>query len=35
MCLPYSTLTPTHIYDYAAVLSEFHLQWQEQGPSAP
>jgi hypothetical protein len=29
---PYSTLTPTPIYDYAATLLEFHLQWQDQGP---
>jgi hypothetical protein len=29
---PYSTLTPTRIYDYAAALLEFHLQWQDQGP---
>jgi len=28
----YSTLTPTRIYDYAAALLEFHLQWQDQGP---
>jgi hypothetical protein len=32
MPLSYSTLTPTRIYDYAAVLLEFHLQWQDQGP---
>ena len=29
---PYSTLTPTRIYDYAAALLEFHLQWQDHGP---
>jgi hypothetical protein len=29
---PYSTLTPTCIYDYAAALLEFHLQWQDHGP---
>lgn len=29
---PYSTLTPTRIYDYAAALLEFHLQRQDQGP---
>src|SRR5919109_2418748 len=29
---PYSTLTPTRIYDYAAALLEFHLQWQDHSP---
>ena len=28
----YSTLTPTRIYDSAAALLEFHLQWQDHGP---
>jgi hypothetical protein len=29
---PYSTLTPTHIYDYAATLLEPYLQWHDYGP---
>jgi Transposase DDE domain len=29
---PYSTLTPTHIYDYAAILLEPYLQWHDYGP---
>jgi hypothetical protein len=29
---PYSTLTPTHIYDYAASLLEPYLQWHDYGP---
>jgi hypothetical protein len=29
---PYSTLTPTHIYDYAASLLEPYLQWPDYGP---
>src|SRR5919108_113066 len=29
---PYSTLTPTHIYDYAATLLGPYLQWQDYGP---
>ncbi len=29
---PYSTLTPTHIYDYAANLLEPYLQWHDYGP---
>jgi hypothetical protein len=29
---PYSTLTPTHIYDYAARLLEPYLQWHDYGP---
>ena len=29
---PYSTLTPIHIYDYAATLLEPYLQWYDYGP---
>ena len=29
---PYSTLTPTHIYTYAARLLEPYLQWHDYGP---
>jgi hypothetical protein len=29
---PYSTLTPTHIYTYAASLLEPYLQWHDYGP---
>ena len=29
---PYSTLTPTHIYTYAATLLEPYLQWHDYGP---
>jgi hypothetical protein len=29
---PYSTLTPTHIYDYAVTLLEPYLQWHDYGP---
>jgi hypothetical protein len=29
---PYFTLTPTHIYTYAATLLEPYLQWQDYGP---
>src|SRR6184192_130913 len=29
---PYSTLTPTHIYDYAASLLEPYSQWHDYGP---
>jgi hypothetical protein len=29
---PYSTLTPIHIYDYAASLLEPYLQWHDYGP---
>jgi hypothetical protein len=29
---PYSTLTPIHIYDYAASLLEPYLQWHDCGP---
>jgi hypothetical protein len=32
MCPPYSTLTPTHIYTYAATLLEPYLQWHNYGP---
>ena len=28
----YSTLTPTHIYDYAATLLEPFLQWHDYSP---
>jgi hypothetical protein len=29
---PYSTLTPTYIYTYAATLLELCLQWHDYGP---
>jgi hypothetical protein len=29
---PYSTLTPTHLYDSAATLIESYLQWHDYGP---
>lgn len=29
---PYFTLTPTHLYDYAATLIESYLQWHDYGP---
>ena len=29
---PYSTLTPIHIYTYAATLLEPYLQWHDYGP---
>jgi hypothetical protein len=29
---PYSTLTPIHIYNYAATLLEPYLQWHDYGP---
>ena len=32
---PYSTLTPTHLYDYAATLIESYLQWHDYGPKCP
>jgi hypothetical protein len=33
MRLPYSTLTPIHIYDYAVSLLEPYLQWHDYGPA--